>query len=385
MTAYRVGYVALIGRPNVGKSTLLNRILGQKISIISNKPQTTRISILGIHTTEKGQIIFIDNPGIHKPLHKLNKRMMNFVYSSLETADLICLLIDAAQKTGHGDEFVLETLEKVKTPVFLLINKVDIVKKENILLLIDQYQKKRNFKEIIPISALKGTNLDVLEKLIYENLPESEKLYSDDEVSDQSERFLLAEIIREKLLAHVEQELPWVTAVYIDAIEEREPGGSREAAWDEGEAEEESEEEGEAEGAGEEEAEAEEQEESEEPTSAGLTQSAREAGPEAEPETETRKPKAPAPDEIPPGVGPRPRERRPVTYIKASIFVEKDNHRKIIIGRHGQLIKLIGIEARREIEEILETKIYLDLNVKVRERWRDSADVLDLIEGQKET
>lgn len=220
---FRVGYVALIGRPNVGKSTLLNRLLGQKIAIVSSKPQTTRISILGIHTTDKGQIIFIDNPGIHKPLHNLNKRMMDFVYSSLETANLICLLIDATEKFGHGDEFVLEILKNVRTPIFLLINKVDIVKKENILLMIDKYKDLLNFKEIIPISAVRGINLDVLEKLIYESLPESEKIYSDDEISDQSERFLLAEIIREKVLNHVEKELPWVTAVYIDAIERRGP------------------------------------------------------------------------------------------------------------------------------------------------------------------
>ena len=134
----KTGYVALIGRPNVGKSTLLNNFLGQKISIISDKPQTTRISILGIKTTEKGQVIFVDNPGIHKPLHKLNKRMMDFVYSSLETSDIICLLIDATLKFGHGDEFVIETLKRISTPIILLINKVDIVKKEKILLLIDK-------------------------------------------------------------------------------------------------------------------------------------------------------------------------------------------------------------------------------------------------------
>jgi GTP-binding protein Era len=325
---YKVGYVALVGRPNVGKSTLLNRILGQKISIISNKPQTTRISILGIHTTDKGQIVFIDNPGIHKPLHKLNKRMMNFVHSSLETADLVCLLIDATQRYGHGDEFVLELLKNAKKPMFLLINKVDIVAKGNILPMIDQYRGLADFKEIIPLSAIKGTNVDVLERLIFENLPAAEKLYGDDDVTDQSQRFLLAEIIREKLLAHVEKELPWVTATYIDAIEKREP----------------------------------------------------EAEAEEEPGDE---PKAVSPDHVP-GVEPTPKPRRPVTYIKASIFVEKDNHRRIVIGRHGQLIKQIGIEARREIEEILEARVYLDLTVKVREDWRDSADVLDLIEGQKE-
>jgi len=299
----KTGYVALVGRPNVGKSTLLNTILGEKVAIISDKPQTTRTSILGIKTTEKGQIIFVDNPGIHKPLHKLNRRMMNFVYSALETSDLICLLIDATLKFGHGDEFVLDTLQKVFTPIFLLINKVDVVKKDKILLLIDKYKDLLDFKEIIPISALKGDNLDVLEDMIYENLPESEKEFADDDISIQSKRFLLSEIIREKLLSHVKQELPFVTAVYIDTIEDR-------------------------------------------------------------------------------GVMEKHPEKKVMKYIKASIFVEKDNHRKIIIGRQGSLIKSIGIESRREMEQILDCKIFLDLQVKVRARWRDQADVLDLIEGQ---
>ena len=303
---FKTGYVALVGRPNTGKSTLLNAMLGQKIAIVSDKPQTTRISILGIKTTEKGQIVFIDNPGIHKPLHTLNKRMMNFVYSALETSNLVCLLIDATEKFGHGDEYVLEILKRVNTPVFLLINKVDVVRKDKILPMIEHYKDLIPFKEIIPISALKGVNLDVLERLIYENLPWADKLYSDEEISDQSERFLLAEIIREKILNHVKEELPFVTAVYIESIEKKE-----QAIWN------------------------------------------------------------------------TPGETRPLTHIRATIFVERDNHRAIIIGHQGQLIKMIGTEARREIEDILETKVYLDLHVKVRERWRDSEDVLDLIEGQK--
>jgi GTP-binding protein Era len=299
----RVGYVALIGRPNSGKSTLLNRILGQKIAIISDKPQTTRTSILGIKTTSEGQIIFIDNPGIHKPLHRLNRRMMNFVYSSLETADLICLLIDAGLKFGHGDQFVINTLKKISTPIFLLINKVDTVRKDRILPLIDQYKDLLDFAEIIPISALKGTNVDVLEEEIISRLPEAEKVYSDEEISDQTQRFLLSEIIREKVLNHVRQELPFSTAVLIDQIEDRPFREDR------------------ADGA-------------------------------------VKK------------------------YIKARIFVEKDNHRKIIIGRRGTIIKAIGTEARREIQDILGIKIYLELSVKVKERWRDSANVLDLIEQQ---
>ena len=292
----KTGYVALIGRPNVGKSTLMNYILGQKIAIISDKPQTTRRSILGIKTTPKGQIIFVDNPGIHKPLHKLNKRMMNFVFSSLETCDLINLIIDATQKFGHGDQFVIDTLRETSTPVFLLINKVDIIKKEKVLLTIDKYKELLDFKEIIPVSALKGINVDVLEDRIYDYLPEAGKIYEDEEISDQSQRFLLSEIIREKMLAHVEQELPFVTAVFIEKIEERGEG-------------------------------------------------------------------------------------KPV-YIKASIFVEKESHRRIVIGRHGQMVKTIGTEARKEMEQILGQKIFLELQVKVRERWRDSAEVLDLIDNQ---
>jgi len=216
---FRTGYVALVGRPNSGKSTLLNTLIGQKIAIVSNKPQTTRISLLGIKTTSRGQIIFVDNPGIHKPLHLMNRRMMNYVYSSLETADLILLLIEANKKFGQGDRYVLEILKNVKTPVFLLINKIDLVKKDRLLPVIDKYKDLFPFREIIPISALKGDNLDLLENLIYDYLPQAEKIYSDEEITDQSERFLLSEIIREKILNLVEEELPYTTAVVIRSIE----------------------------------------------------------------------------------------------------------------------------------------------------------------------
>ena len=292
---FKTGYVALVGRPNSGKSTLLNALIGQKVAIVSDKPQTTRISILGIKTTDKGQIVFVDNPGIHKPLHTLNKRMMNFVHSALETSDVVCLLVDATEKFGHGDEYVLEILRRVKTPVFLLINKVDIVRKDRVLPIIDRYKDLFPFRDIVPISALTGINLDVLEKLIIEALPDAPKLYSDEEITDQSERFLFAEIVREKVLKYVHAELPFVTAVYIESIEKKEQ----------------------------------------------------------------------------------------LALIRASIFVEKDSHRKIVIGRHASLIKQVGIEARREIEDYIGHKVYLDLQVRVREGWRDSEDVLDLIEGQK--
>jgi len=299
------GTVALVGRPNSGKSTLLNRILGRKVAIVSDKPQTTRVSILGVKTTERGQIVFIDNPGIHKPLHGLNRRMMNFVFTSLQTADLVSLLVDASQPFGHGDAFVLETLKDVTKPLFLLLNKVDLIRKDRLLPQIDRYKDLLPFREIIPVSALKGVNLDRYEDCLYRTLPEADRLYQSDEITDQSREFFLAELIREKLLARVGQELPFVTAVLVEQIEERPVGATETGA-----------------------------------------------------------------------------ARGPVTYIKAAILVEKDSHRKIVIGRQAQLLKAVGSEARLEIEDILKTRVYLDLQVKVRARWRDAADVLDLIEGR---
>ena len=340
----KVGYVALIGRPNVGKSTLLNALLGQKIAIVSDKPQTTRISILGIKTTSAGQIIFIDNPGIHRPLHTLNRRMMNFVHSALQTADVLCLIIDAAEKYGHGDEFVIETLRKVTTPVFLLINKVDIVRKDTILPIIDRYKDLLPFKEIIPISALKGTNLDVLEKRIYDFLPEAERLYDEGTVTDLPLRFQLAEIIREKLLKRVKEELPFTTAVLVDSVEERTDTEELETEGEE-----------------------------EPPEEALQVDAALPSLPDSAFSDKGRESRRATDIE----------GRAKVTYIRASIFVEKDNQRGIIIGRNGRFIKEIGIEARREIEKILDSRVYLDLKVKVRDRWRDSAEVLDLIEGQR--
>ena len=371
----KVGYVALVGRPNVGKSALLNALLGEKVAIISDKPQTTRVSILGIKTADRGQIIFIDNPGIHKPLHTLNRRMMNFVYSSLSTADLICLLIDASQKHGHGDEFVLETLRKVNTPLFLLINKVDIVKKDTILPIIDRYKDLLPFREIIPISALRGTNLDILERKIFDVLPEAEKLYDDHMITDQTLKFRLAEAIREKILKRVTKELPFVTAVFVDRIEERKPGEAgptggegMDLAW---EAPDEDDWEDDGEGPDD------EVEAGPEDEEAANRETVEPASPEIadlpEPDAESGAPAGP-----PPETG-----RRKLTYVAATIFVERENHRVIILGHHGQVIKEIGTEARREIESILNSRVFLDLKIKVRHRWRDSAEVLDLIEGRK--
>ncbi|HPB59028.1 MAG TPA: GTPase Era [Candidatus Saccharicenans sp.] len=313
---YRTGYVALIGRPNSGKSTLLNALIGQKIAIVSDKPQTTRISLLGIKTTNRGQIIFVDNPGVHKPLHLMNRRMMNYVYSSLETADLLLLLIEANKKFGQGDKYVLDMLKKINRPVFLLINKIDLVKKDKILPVIDKYKDLFPFREIIPISALRGDNLNLLENLIYDYLPLAEKIYSDEEITDQSERFLLSEIIREKILNLVEEELPYTTAVVIHSIERPQAEGS--------------------------------------PLEAEKSPAASSSG------------------------------SQPLIRIKADILVERENHKGIIIGRQGSMIKTIGSQARKEIEDILESRVFLELSVRVKEKWRDSEEVLDLIEEQKE-
>ena len=221
--------------------------------------------------------------------------MMSYVYSSLENCDLIALIIDATQKYGRGDEFVINTLKKIKTPCFLLINKIDLIGKDKILLIIDHYKDLLNFKEIIPISALKGTNLDLFEEKIYEYLPEGEKLYPEDMISDQPLKFQISEIIREKVLHYTEDELPYVTAVLVEKME----------------------------------------------------------------------------------------SRNNLVYIAATIFVERESHRKIVIGHKGSLIKTIGIKARKELEFVLQKKVFLNLKVAVREKWRDSPALLNLLDQQQ--
>jgi GTP-binding protein Era len=357
------GKVALLGRPNAGKSTLLNALLGEKIAIISDKPQTTRTTILGIKESAAGQIIFIDNPGIHRPLHKLNQRMMNLVLASLETADLLCLLIDATQPFGQGDKFVLQLLSQTPRPVFLLLNKVDIIRKDKILPLIDHYKDLFPFKEIIPISALKGINLDRLEAAILAHLPEGEASAAVEPKPQLSLRFQVAEIIREKLLRHVEDELPFVTAVYTERVEDRVSGQRLEDA---------------------------------DFLALRERKMANRAGSEEKPATEDEKnsqlPKkskkkaemALRRESSGTKIKKKKAQTRPgLIFIKASIFVEKASQVGIVVGHRGQRLKQIGAEARRELEELLGAKIFLDLAVKVKERWRDKPDVLDLIEGQK--
>lgn len=284
------GVVALIGRPNAGKSTLLNKLIGEKIAIVSDKPQTTRTRIMGVLTRAEGQIVFLDTPGVHKPEYKLNRRMMAVVTDALSTVDLILLLIDATKPMGRGDQFVLEMLKRVNTPAFLLPNKVDALRdKTKLLPLIDRYSGERKFIEVIPISALTGDGAAVLVQKIFECLPSGPLLYPEDEMTDQPERVLAAELVREKLLQVTGEELPYVTAV----VTER---------WEEGEE---------------------------------------------------------------------------ITKIHCLIYVERPSHKAIVIGKGGARLKEIGTKARADIEKLLGGRVFLNLFVKVRERWRDDERALD--------
>ena len=221
---FRCGYVALIGRPNAGKSTLLNRLVGEKIAAVSNKPQTTRHRIQGIVTRGDGQIVFVDTPGVHKPGHLLNRRMMSAVHDAIMSVDLLVLMRDASVSTGNGDKFVLELVQQSAKTAVLLLNKIDKIKEKTQLLpLMEFYSKEYNFAEIIPISALKGDEIDILLTEIIKHLPESEAIFSDDEMTDQSLRTIAAELVREKILESTGEEIPYVTAVITELYDESEP------------------------------------------------------------------------------------------------------------------------------------------------------------------
>jgi GTPase len=292
----KAGFVALLGRPNVGKSTLLNRLVGFKIAIVSDKPQTTRSRVLGVLNLPDAQIVFLDTPGIHRPGYRLNERMMEEVYEAMRGVDVILHMVDASEKFGRGEQFVLDLVKSAKARRFLLLNKVDAINKARVLPQIERYSGEAEYDEIIPLSALQGDNVDLLLRKIVDLLPEAEApLYPPDFVTDQSERFLVAELIREKVLERTRQELPYSTAVLIEEFDE----------------------------------------------------SRREEG---------------------------------FVRITASILVDKDGQKKIVIGRGGQMVKQIGVEARKEIEELLEVRrIYLDLNVKVEPGWRDREHLLDAL------
>ena len=287
----RAGFASLIGRPNAGKSTLLNRMVGTKVAIVSDKPQTTRSRIVAVKNLDDGQIVFVDTPGIHKPLHRLNVRMVDAAVETLREVDVVALIFDASSKPGHGDEYVASLLKNVKTPVVLVLNKIDLVSKKTLLLLIESAQRWHNFAAIVPVSATTGDGIDRLERLLLDQLPESDPIYPEDFLTDQAERTLVAEIVREKLLHHTRNELPFSTAVIVDQFDES--------------------------------------------------------------------------------------DRDRVLRLYCTIYVETESQKPIVIGRGGGMIKQIGTEARKELEAFFDTKVFLDLRVKVDPDWRNNDRTLD--------
>jgi GTP-binding protein Era len=288
----KAGFVSFVGRPNAGKSTLLNRLVGQKVAIVSDKPQTTRHRIVGVRNTAGGQMVFIDTPGIHKPVHRMNQRMVDAAVDTLSEVDVTVLLVDATEPPGPGDQFVINLLRRHDVPSILALNKIDATDKPRLLPLMQRYATAHEFKAIVPISALTGDGVDRLEQEILAALPEAEPLYPADYLTDQTERTLAAEMIREKVLAHTRDELPYTTAVVIDQWEE-------------------------------------------------------------------------------------PKAETGLTRVFASILVDRESQRPIVVGAGGEMIKRIGIEARKDLEAMLGGRVYLDLHVKVRADWRDDDRLLD--------
>ena len=224
----KAGYVSLIGRPNAGKSTLLNRIVGKKVAIVSDKPQTTRTRILGVRhgsPEHPGQIVFVDTPGIHRPLHRMNVRMLDHAVETITQVDVLVVVLDASMRTGRGDRFVLELLDRTTAPVILALNKIDLMAKHRLLPLMDWYRQQRDFAGLVPISALTGDGVPALEDEIRDHLPEGEPLFPDDFVTDQPERVVVAETVREKVLHETRAELPFASAVVVDRFEEPDPRG----------------------------------------------------------------------------------------------------------------------------------------------------------------
>jgi GTPase len=221
----KFGYVSLIGRPNAGKSTLLNRLVGTKLAIVSDKPQTTRNRIVGVQNSPEGQVVFIDTPGIHRPLHRMNVRMVDAALDAMRHVDVVGLVVDATERTGGGDRFLQDLVRKVEGPVVLVLNKIDLVSKPKLLPLIDAWSKEHAFAEIVPISAQTGDNVDRLQRVVLERLPDGEPLYPPDYLTDQPERFFVAEIVREQVLRHTHAELPYTSAVVVDRFEEPDEKG----------------------------------------------------------------------------------------------------------------------------------------------------------------
>lgn len=287
---HKSGFISIIGRPNVGKSTFLNRVIGQKIAIMSDKPQTTRNKVQGVLTTNDAQLIFIDTPGIHKPKHKLGDFMMKVAQNTLKEVDIVLFMVNAEEGFGRGEEFILDKFQSIKTPVFLVINKIDLVHPDQLMEIIVSYKEKYPFAEIIPISALEGNNLEALLNVIKKYIPEGPQYYPADQVTDHPERFIVSELIREKALHLTREEIPHSLAVVIEKMERL--------------------------------------------------------------------------------------EEKDVVHVMATIIVERDSQKGIIIGKQGSMLKEIGKRSRLDIENLLGTKVFLELWVKVQKDWRNKMSQL---------
>lgn len=289
MTTHKSGFVAIVGRPNVGKSTLLNRVVGQKIAIMSDKAQTTRNKIQGVYTTDDAQLIFIDTPGIHKPKHRLGDFMVETAYSALREVDVTLFMISADQKRGKGDDFIIERLRQSQTPVFLVINKIDKVHPDALLAIIEDYSSQMDFAEIVPISATEGNNFETLMKLLIDEMPEGPQYFPEDQITDHPEYFIVSELVREKVLLLTRDEVPHSVAVVVDSMK---------------------------------------------------------------------------------------RDHNDKVHIQATIIVERDSQKGIIIGKGGKMLKQIGTKARLDIEHLLDDKVFLELWIKVQKDWRDKQTFL---------
>jgi GTP-binding protein Era len=219
------GFVALVGRPNAGKSTLLNRLVGTKLAIVSDKPQTTRNRIVGVRTGDTGQVVYLDTPGIHKPLHRMNVRMVDAAVDAMRDVDVVALIVDVSERIGAGDRYTLNLVKRVESPVVLVLNKIDRMARQALLPLIDTWRQEHDFADIVPVSAFTGENVDRLEEVFLSRLPEGEPLYPPDYLTDQPERFFVAEAVREQVLRHTHAELPFTSAVVVDRFEEADENG----------------------------------------------------------------------------------------------------------------------------------------------------------------
>lgn len=289
MTEHKSGFVSIIGRPNVGKSTFVNRVIGHKIAIMSDKAQTTRNKIQGVMTRDDAQIIFIDTPGIHKPKHKLGDYMMRVAKNTLSEIDAIMFMVNVNEDIGRGDEYIMEMLKNVKTPIFLVLNKIDLVHPDTLMPKIEQYQSYMDFTDIIPISALEGLNVDHFIDVLKSFLPEGPKYYPDNQISDHPEQFVVSEIIREKILHLTSEEIPHAIGVNVDRMIKEDEDRVR---------------------------------------------------------------------------------------IEATIYVERDSQKGIVIGKGGKKLKEMGKRARRDIEMLLGSKVYLELWVKVQRDWRNKVNFI---------